>query len=261
MISKQKIELIRSLKDHKTRAENGLFAAEGSKLVFDLLKTSLLPLEIFVTSEGLSLFEEKQVQRNLIHISDREMERISMFKNPSAVLALFHIPATRPWSRESFNGLCLVLDGIQDPGNLGTIVRMADWFGIPAVFCSADCADIYNPKCVQSTMGALARVQLHYLDLTVLLKEAAANDIPVFGTFMDGENIFKTDLPNRALVVMGSEGKGISPEVERLLTRRVSIPAFPEGNRALESLNVAVSAAIVCAEFRRRMNLFDSNSK
>jgi RNA methyltransferase, TrmH family len=252
MISKQRIELIRSLKDQKERVKAGLFVAEGSKLVFDLLKTSLIPSEIFVTKEGSSAWREQLDPGSMITVSGKEMERISSFKNPSAVLALFKIPAVDPLTKDSFNGLNLVLDGIQDPGNLGTIVRMADWFGISSVFCSTDCADIYNPKCVQSTMGALARVQVHYLDLPGLLQEAVGYLVPVYGAFMEGENVFKTALSTRALVVMGSEGKGISPEVARLLTKKISIPAFPEGNNALESLNVAVSASIICAEFRRR---------
>jgi TrmH family RNA methyltransferase len=147
----------------------------------------------------------------------------------------------------------LILDGIQDPVNLGTIVRTADWFGISNVFCSKDCADIYNPKSVQSTMGALARVQVHYLDLAALLKEAKDQKIPVYGTFMEGENLFKTELVQNALVVMGSEGKGISIELLHFLTKRISIPGYPAEKSVLESLNVAVSAAIVCAEFRRRI--------
>lgn len=254
MISKQKVELIRSLKDRKEREKAGLFAAEGSKLVFDLLKTALVPSELFITAEGLAAHQGQLDSLTVHQISDKEMERISQFKNPSSVLALFKIPAVDPVTSDSFQGLNLVLDGIQDPGNLGTIVRMADWFGISGIFCSADCADVYNPKSVQATMGALARVQVRYLDLCVFLKEAVSIEVPVYGAFMEGENIFNTELSTQALLVMGSEGKGISPEVERYLTRKISIPAFPEGNKALESLNVAVSAAIICAEFRRRMS-------
>jgi RNA methyltransferase, TrmH family len=261
MISKQKIELIRSLKDHKVREKAGLFAAEGSKLVLDLLKTSLIPTEIFVTSEGLSLFGEKLVHPEVIRISDREMERISSFRDPSPVLALFRIPPVDPLILASFRGPGLVLDGVQDPGNLGTIVRTADWFGIPRLFCSADCADVFNPKCVQATMGALARVQVHYLDLSLLLQEAGESKIPVYGAYMEGESVFETELSANALILMGSEGKGISPELSPFVTKRISIPSYPVGHRELESLNVAVSAAIVCSEFRRRMNLFASISK
>lgn len=254
MISKQKIELIRSLKDRKEREKAGLFAAEGSKLVFDLLKTALVPSELFITAEGLAAYQGQLDSLTIHQISDKEMERISLFKNPSPVFALFKIPAVDPVTSDSFQGLNLVLDGIQDPGNLGTIVRMADWFGISGIFCSAECADVYNPKSVQATMGALARVQVHYLDLAGLLKEAAIHRIPVYGAYMDGENLFQTELSANTLLVMGSEGRGISPELEGSLTKKISIPSYPAGHRELESLNVAVSAAIICAEFRRRMS-------
>lgn len=252
MISKQTIEMIRSLKDHKGRELAGLFTAEGSKLVFDLLKTSLIPAGIFMTAEGLSTCDSGLLPVDAVQVSAKEMERISSFKNPSTVLALFKIPAVIPFTKDSFQGLNLVLDRIQDPGNLGTIVRMADWFGISHLFCSPDCADLYNPKCVQSTMGALARIQIHYLALSELLKQAAVNKIPVYGTYMEGENVFETELSSNALIVLGSEGKGISPELSPYLTKKISIPAYPADNRELESLNVAVSASIICAEFRRR---------
>jgi TrmH family RNA methyltransferase len=253
MISKQNIELIRSLAHKKNRDQTGLFVAEGSKLVFDLLKTSLIPKEIFLTADGLASCDLKLLPFNAVHLSDKDMERISSFKNHSTILALFNIPSIEPISKNSFEGLNLVLDRIQDPGNLGTIVRMADWFGINQLFCSTDSADLYNPKCVQSTMGALARVQVHYLDLYGLLKEATSNEVSVYGAYMEGESVFETALSTNAVIVMGSEGKGISPELEGYLTKRISIPAYPADNGELESLNVAVSASIICAEFRRRI--------
>jgi len=253
MISRHQIEYIRSLAHKKDREKAGCFVAEGEKLVADLLKTDLSPLEIYYTGEGIPAFGPLTEAGNAIRLSDKEMGRISAFKNPSSVLALFSIPEAGSVGEDSFRGLNIVLDGIQDPGNLGTIVRMADWFGISNIFCSHECADLYNPKCVQSTMGALARVRVHYLDLNVLLKEAARFHVPVFGTYMEGENLFAIELPVQALVVMGNEGKGISRELIPLLTKKISIPAYPAGSRQLESLNVAVSASIVCAEFRRRM--------
>jgi RNA methyltransferase, TrmH family len=252
MISKQKIEQIRSLSDKKERDKSGLFVAEEEKLVFDMLRTSLKMVELYLTGRELSAANEKKVPVNTIRLSDKEMERISAFKNPSSVLAVFKIPNVAPVSESLFQSLSLVLDHIQDPGNFGTIIRTADWFGITNVFCSPDCADIFNPKSVQASMGALARVQAHYQDLPELLKKAVGMGIPVFGTFMDGENIFESDLASQALIVMGSEGKGISADLEEYLTRRISIPPYPAGKKELESLNVAVSASIICAEFRRR---------
>ena len=252
MISKQNIELVRSLSQKKGREERGLFVAEGEKIVFDLLKTKLKLSVLYYTAEAEGLLNNFPDRAKSVQLSAKEMERISAFKTPSDVLALFEIPSCQEVERSSFEGLCLVLDGIQDPGNLGTIVRTADWFGISDVYCSPECADIYNPKSVQSTMGALARVRVHYTELTELTRKALNQQVPVYGTFMEGENLFRTSLDTPALIVMGSEGKGISSELVPLLTKKISIPAFPVGKKELESLNVAVSAAIVCAEFRRR---------
>jgi TrmH family RNA methyltransferase len=253
MISRQKIDFIRGLARKKEREMAGCFVAEGEKLVFDLLRTTLILREIYCTQEGLSYIQSKRMKMEAIPVTEKEMERISAFKNPSSVLALFQIPEGKKISDNTFEGINLVLDGIQDPGNLGTIARMADWFGIANLFCSPDCADLYNPKCVQSTMGALARVEVHYLDLSGLLQQATDLKIPVYGTFMAGENLYTTKLAEKALIILGSEGKGISSDLNRFLTKKISIPAYPPGSSELESLNVAVSAAIVCAEFRRRV--------
>lgn len=253
MISRQKIDFIHGLARKKEREMAGCFVAEGEKLVFDLLRTTLNLREIYCTQEGLSSIQSKRLKAEAIPVSEKEMERISAFKTPSSILALFQIPESRSISSNTFDRLNLVLDGIQDPGNLGTIIRTADWFGIANLFCSPDCADLYNPKCVQSTMGALARVEVHYLDLTGVLKQATDLKIPVYGTFMAGENLYTTELAKKALIILGSEGKGISLDLNQFLTKKISIPAYPAGSSELESLNVAVSAAIVCAEFRRRV--------
>jgi TrmH family RNA methyltransferase len=232
-----------------------MFVAEGEKIVFDLLKTKMKLVTLYFTAEGAALLKGFPNPEKHVQLTTKEMERISAFKTPSSLLALFEIPSYQDAEPPIFKGLSLVLDGLQDPGNLGTIIRLADWFGIGQIFCSENCVDNYNPKCIQSTMGAIARVRVDYLDLPTLLKEAGNQNVPVYGTYMDGENLYKTELSSQALVVMGSEGKGISPELSVYLTKKISIPAFPEGNRELESLNVAVSAAIVCAEFRRRANV------
>ena len=145
--------------------------------------------------------------------------------------------------------MCLALDGVQDPGNLGTILRIADWFGIHHVLCSNGSADVYNPKCVQSCMGALARVEVHYCDLPEVLRET---EVPVFGTFLDGTDIYEEELSPNGIIVMGNEGNGISEEVGKLVNRRLYVPNFPKGSTTTESLNVAVATGIVCAEFRRR---------
>lgn len=255
MISKQNIELIRSLAHKKNREEARLFVAEGEKIVIDLLKTDLALLHLYFTADSSESLSELPVIQSASRITTKEMERISAFKTPSCILAVFKIPPYQEVATPSFDGLNLVLDGLQDPGNLGTIIRLADWFGIKNIYCSENCVDSFNPKCVQSTMGAIARVSIHYLDLSWLLKEAKAQNVPVYGTFMEGENLYFTELASRSLIVMGSEGKGISPNLTSFLTKKISIPSFPEGNKALESLNVAVSAAIVCAEFRKRSSI------
>jgi len=146
--------------------------------------------------------------------------------------------------------LCLALDEVQDPGNLGTIIRIADWFGIEHIFCSQGTADVYNPKVVQATMGALARVHVHYVNLSELIDSLP--DIPVYGTFLDGTNIYEQELSQTGIIVMGNEGNGISPEVRKVINRRLYIPNYPANRPTSESLNVAVATAITCAEFRRR---------
>ena len=146
--------------------------------------------------------------------------------------------------------LCLALDDIQDPGNLGTIIRIADWFGIKNIFCSHGTADAFSPKTVQATMGALARVKIHYCDIKALI--SGLDDVPVFGTFLDGNNIYESELSANGLIVMGNEGNGISKEVSALINKRILIPNYPQGNETTDSLNVAIATAIVCSEFRRR---------
>lgn len=252
MISKQNIELVRSLTQKKFREETGLFVAEGEKIVFDLLKTDITLATLYYTSEALPLPKNFAFLAKSILLSQKEMARISAFKSPPTLLALFEIPTYQEVVTPTFEGLNLVLDGLQDPGNLGTIIRLADWFGIRNIFCSENCVDRFNPKCVQSTMGAIARVRVHYVELSWLLNEAKAQNIPVYGTYMEGENLYQTNISGQALIVMGSEGKGISPDLMPFMTKKLSIPAFPVGNKLPESLNVAVSAAIVCSEIRRR---------
>lgn len=185
-------------------------------------------------------------------ISHKEMERISFLKTPSDMLALVEIPRYRLSVRELSDTLSLALDGVQDPGNMGTILRLADWFGMRDVICSETTADCFNPKVVQATMGAIARVRVHYVPLARWLGEVRAAGIPVYGTFLDGEPIYDAALSPGGVIVMGSEGQGVSPEVAELVSRRLFIPPFPVGEPTSESLNVATATAIVCSEFRRR---------
>ena len=240
----------------KYRKAEGVFVAEGHKLVGDLLDVFECKY-LAATSEWLSanaawVDRQRRSGVEVDEVTDEELKRASFQETPQQVLAVFkQLTYEVDVNEVARKQLCLVLDDVQNPGNLGTIVRLADWFGIEHIFCSKGCADIYNPKTVQATMGGIARVQVHEADLPELLSRLD-KDIPVYGTFLDGENIYGKELENRGMIVMGNEGKGVSKEVAAFVTERLYIPNYPEGRETSESLNVAIATAIVCAEFRRR---------
>ena len=248
MISKATIKKIHALDMRKFRRNERLFVAEGPKLVDELCAT-MKPVYIAALPEWIS--ENAKIASGTEYdiVTPDELQRASLQKNPQQVIALFPIPEHRFCTEQLKNELVLMLDGVQDPGNLGTIARIADWFGIKNIICSAETADIYNPKAVQATMGALARVKFHYTDLLQLLSQY---DGPVYGTFLDGENIYGQELSENGIIVMGNEGKGISQGVGEMINRRLYIPNYPIGTQTTESLNVAIATSIVCAEFRRR---------
>ncbi len=246
-LSRNKIKLIRSLKEKKFRDEHQLFVAEGDKLVSELLKNSRCYF-LAALPEWLDTHPDISADEIII-ASEVELNRATFMKTPPPVIALFHQPNHGIEQLDIKGGISLALDGVQDPGNVGTIVRIADWFGIEQIICSSDTADIYNPKTVQATMGAIARVKVIYTDMARFLREQ--EQLPIYGTFLDGHNIYKEVLPDTGIVVLGSEGKGISREVEKRVTRRLYIPSFPPGRATSESLNVATAAAIICSEFRR----------
>lgn len=251
MLSKNKIKYIHSLELKKNRKEDQVFLAEGHKLVGDLLGHFHCRL-LAATPECFEKNNSYTQADEVFEVSREELSRASLLKNPQEVLAIFeqpHYDFNPDSARES---LCLALDDVQDPGNLGTIVRIADWFGIEHIFCSNGTADIYNPKTVQATMGAIARVKLHYCNLEEILVGLAKEGVAIFGTFLDGENIYSQELERNGVIVMGNEGNGISSKIAQHINRRILIPNYPEGCETSESLNVAVATAIVCAEFRRR---------
>ena len=249
MLTKAKITEIKSLGDKKGRTETGLFVAEGTKLVGELMRSGLTVKEVYGLPEAIA---ELPASEHATGVSAKEMERISHMKTPSKVLALVDIPQYKFDSHTFTGNLVLALDGVQDPGNLGTIIRLADWFGITDIVCSPATADAFNPKVVQATMGAIARVQLHYTELSPVLEFSTKEGIPVYGTFLEGERIYSAKLSTTGVIVMGNEGQGISAEVEKQITRKLYIPPYPEGLPSGESLNVAIATAVVCAEFRRR---------
>ncbi|MCD8282097.1 MAG: RNA methyltransferase [Prevotella sp.] len=226
MISKAEIKKIRSLEMKKYRAAEGLFVAEGHKTIEEIART-VAPAVVYYGEDA---------------------DRASLLQHPQGELALFPInifELIRPVSK-----LVLMLDGVQDPGNVGTIIRIADWFGIDHIYCSPDCADALAPKVVQASMGSIARVRVDYAELTTVL-DALPAGFPVYGTALDGDNIYNVRLAGEAVVVMGNEGKGISDAVRRRLTRKLLIPNYPPGRATTDSLNVAAAAAVVCAEFRK----------
>ena len=244
-MTKAEIQLIRSLADKRGRTEQGLFLAEGEKLIGELRASHLRVRRIYAL-EGLFTGEEVEV------VSPHEMKRISQLKSPSNSLALVEIPRCRLRPEELRGRLTLALDEVQNPGNLGTIIRLADWFGIGDILCSEGTADCFNPKVVQATMGAILRVRVHYTDLAATLRQAAGEGIPVYGTFLEGENLYESRLSPTGIVVMGNEGRGVTPAVAQCVTRKLFIPPWPADRRGSESLNVAMATGIVCAEFRRR---------
>lgn len=244
-MTRSEIQLVRSLSDKRGRSEHGLFVAEGAKLIGELRRSDLRIRRIFAT-EGL--FEGPEIEC----VTEKEMERLSLLKTPSNSLALVEIPRYRLDAAHVGQRLTLALDDVQNPGNLGTIIRLADWFGIGEILCSPATADCFNPKVVQATMGAILRVRVHYVELAPLLAQAAARGVPVYGTFLEGENLYDTQLGRGGIIVMGNEGRGVRPDVAQAVTRKLFIPPFPAERRASESLNVAMATGIVCAEFRRR---------
>ena len=247
MISKNKIKYIRSLELKKNRNKEGKFVAEGFKVVDDLL--ALQPADLIVATQEWLHGKHFAAQTEVVEVTEEELKKVSFLQHPQQVLAVFKQATSGDYSINT-NELNLALDGVQDPGNLGTIIRIADWFGITHIYCSQDTADVYNPKVVQATMGSIARVKVEYGDLLGLVESLPA-DVPVYGTLLDGDNIYQQTLENRGLIVMGNEGKGISPALAKKVNHKLLIPNFPEGRATADSLNVAIATAITCSEFRR----------
>lgn len=252
MLSKAVIKFVRALELKKNRLQQHLFVAEGPKVVGDLLKVAA-PKLIIATEDWISgqIANTKLMDEVRIEVAtDDELQRASFLQHPQQVIAVFPFFDGDTAAILPQDQLCIALDGVQDPGNLGTIIRVADWFGIEHLFCSEDTADVYNPKVVQATMGSIARVGVHYQNLCHLL-DGLPKDFPVYGTFLDGENIYEQELLTHGLIIMGNEGNGLSHEVSRRLNHRLYIPNYPADRVTAESLNVAIATAIVCSEFRR----------
>jgi len=267
MISKNQISRIRSLHQKKYRDELNLFIAEGEKVVSELISSDIKIHSIYATEQfdnlmmsrfddvtaigKLSNYQIIKSSNRVEIIKEEELKKISALTTPQGVLAVAEMPKPLLVSEINTNQLFLVLDEIKDPGNLGTIIRIADWFGFQDVVCSENSADAFSPKVVQAAMGSLFRINILYTDLSSFLKEVAADEkLPVYGSLLDAENIYKAKLKNRGCIVIGNESKGISVALLPFITDKISIPSFTKGK--IDSLNAAMAAAIVCSEFRRR---------
>lgn len=242
MVSKNQIKWITSLQLKKYRLENQLFIAEGVKVIQELLQSNFVLEDLFATEEVINSFSVN----NKMVVTDAEMKKITALSSPSSCLAVFQMPKERKISNQ---GLIVALDDIRDPGNLGTIIRLCDWFGIEQMICSKETVDVFNPKVVQATMGSLARVNIQYIDIQEFISNSS---LPIFGTFMDGNNIYSEDLPADGIIIFGNEANGISAEIEKLVTNRIAIPRFGKLQKT-ESLNVATATAIILSEFCRRL--------
>ncbi|WP_395057102.1 TrmH family RNA methyltransferase [Flavobacterium sp.] len=240
MVSKNQIKLITSLVQKKYRKEHQLFIAEGTKVIQELLQSNFELEHLYITKP---LFTDVSDSKKIM-VSDSDLKKITALTTANDCLAVFRIPNEKQIEN---NGLIVALDDIRDPGNLGTIIRLCDWFGITQIVCSEQTVDVYNPKVVQATMGSIGRVNISYIELETYLANTKKE---VFGTFMDGENIYKTQLPTSGVIVLGNEANGISKIIEEKVTQKIAIPRF--GNLQLtESLNVATATAIVLSEFKR----------
>lgn len=240
MVSKNQIKTITGLQQKKYRKQHKLFFAEGIKVVQELLNSNFELHQLFTTKDIFKGVSKDKIEL----VTEAELKKISALTTPNGCLALFAIPEEKPVPD---SGLIVALDDVRDPGNLGTIIRLCDWFGISHLVCSEECVDVYNPKVVQATMGSLKRVNVVYTDLEAYLTNTK---LPVFGTFMDGDNIYNESLPQNGIVIMGNEANGISQAIENTVGQRISIPRFGDLQQT-ESLNVATAAAIILSEFRR----------
>ena len=239
-ISKNQLKLITSLSQKKYRQKHDLFIAEGVKVLNELLNSTIEIETLFCTDD----FEATISEEKVVRISETELKKVSTLKSPNKALGIFKIPKEKTVQN---SGLTIALDAINDPGNLGTIIRLCDWFGVTQLVCSKDTVDCYNQKVVQASMGSLTRVSIHYTDLENYITKS---NLDTFIADMDGENVYKTKLPKEGILIMGNEANGVSKEIKSLLQYKISIPRFGE-TQETESLNVATATAILLSEFKR----------
>lgn len=258
MISSARSKLLRSLQHKKFRDQHRLFLVEGEKMVGELIdhdpEQRFGVREIYATPEWIELHTKELQSQDIevIEASQAEIKKVSNLKSPQPVMALISMPDSRPEVDVLLNTPVLAFESIRDPGNLGTIIRTADWFGMDHIVCTPDSTDVFNPKVVQSTMGAYARVWIHYIDLNALLELPAMREKIVYGTYLEGENIYEMALEPAPLVLFGNESHGLSARLDKHIQHRISIPSFSTQGKESESLNVASSVAVLCSEIKRR---------
>jgi len=253
MVSKNTIKLIKSLALKKVRNKEKLFLVEGDKNVAEVLHSAITIEKLIATQNFL---DTQKVDINkigkVIEASPQEIKKASILKNPQNSIAVCKLPDSKKLPENFESDLSIFLDDIQDPGNLGTIIRICDWFGINQLFCSLQTADVYNPKVIQASMGSFCRVDIFYTTIEILTGMAAKNQISLAGAFLEGENIYEQKMPKKLLLIMGNEGNGISSRVEKKIEKKFKIPAFNTNSSSAESLNVSVATAIFCSEFKRQ---------
>jgi TrmH family RNA methyltransferase len=241
MVTKNQIKLITSLQQKKFRKELDMFFVEGKKSILEFINADFTIIKIYTSEKNLIYFPKNYCSV----IDENQFKKISALSSPSDCLAVFKTPFLPDFK---LDGLTIVLDKINDPGNLGTIIRLCDWFGIKNIVCSDDSVDVYNPKVLQATMGSFTRVNVYYMDLKVFLTHQKT---PIIGTFMDGDSVYDFHLPKDGFLIFGNEANGISENIERLVQKRISIPRFAK-NQKTESLNVAMAASIFLSEYARK---------
>jgi TrmH family RNA methyltransferase len=246
MISKSQISYIKSLHQKKNRKEQGLFIVEGLKSIQEFINSDYVVDSVYYTENLMPKLDNLSRNIKSVQITEPELSRISVLSTPQSILAVVQIPKQTDLNIKKLeSSFLLALDGVQDPGNLGTIIRTADWFGLNTILCSMDTAEVYNPKVVQASMGSLSRVNIIYTDFKVLFSQI---NFPVYGAVLDGKSIYETDFGLQGIILLGNEGNGISKDLQEIINYPITIPRYGKA----ESLNVAISASIFCSELRRK---------
>ncbi|MCH7656891.1 MAG: RNA methyltransferase [Bacteroidetes bacterium] len=254
MLSKNKIKFIKSLDNKKTRDESGQFIIEGDKIVREFLKAGQIITMLVAQNKWTESLPRHVFQniREIINVEYPELKKISSLRTPHNVLAVVEKTEFRIRWNEILNNLTLVLETIQDPGNLGTIIRTAGWFGVRNIICSPDSVDVFNQKVIQSSMGAILQVKVHYPDLHAFMDRVSESDLPVYGTYLDGKPVYESTLGPKGIILFGNESTGISSSLEKYITKKIKIPCFSDAAEGIDSLNVSMATAIICSEFRGR---------